>query len=331
MRRRSSGGGRPAIPGLRRCGARGRGSQPRTRAASGLRPEALRPPARSWLTAARKRAAESAARRRSENAAAERREARRPASWAGDLRRSGDRPDREAGHRVRRFRTSACRRSAPPRFVGSGKRTRGSPRPTKRAAEHWLFNRSGATTRSERDDALARKATLMDIRCAIPRLVDIERRAGIREPSFRQVVVRVLNAAARLGSDMGRLSAVFIAFCMVLIAGSAGIVTYLSFGFTGMEASVIADRGADRAGDGQFGHRRASATAPTSAARSPICRAAPPTSAARSPSSTAASSRWRARSPPRMDRSARRDRAARRRDRRTRRTGEGTRRRGRGA
>src|SRR5438105_903780 len=49
---RSFGGGRPAIPGLRRCGARGRGSQPRTRAASGLRPEALRPPARSWLTAA---------------------------------------------------------------------------------------------------------------------------------------------------------------------------------------------------------------------------------------------------------------------------------------
>jgi hypothetical protein len=34
------------------CGARGRGSQPRTRAASGLRPEALWPPARSWLTEA---------------------------------------------------------------------------------------------------------------------------------------------------------------------------------------------------------------------------------------------------------------------------------------
>src|SRR5207248_5540589 len=57
-------------------GARGRGSHPRTRAAAGLRPEALRPPARSWLTAALKRAAESAARRRSENAAAERRKAR---------------------------------------------------------------------------------------------------------------------------------------------------------------------------------------------------------------------------------------------------------------
>ena len=39
---------------------------------------------------------------------------------------------------------------------------------------------------------------------------------------------------------MGRLSAIFIAFCMVLIAASAGAVTYLSFGFTGMEASVVA-------------------------------------------------------------------------------------------
>ena len=39
---------------------------------------------------------------------------------------------------------------------------------------------------------------------------------------------------------MGRLSAVFIAFCMMLIAASAGIVTYLSFGFTGMEATVTA-------------------------------------------------------------------------------------------
>ena len=38
---------------------------------------------------------------------------------------------------------------------------------------------------------------------------------------------------------MGRLSAIFIAFCMVLIAGSAGVVLYLSFGFTGMEAAVV--------------------------------------------------------------------------------------------
>src|SRR5215213_4708299 len=41
------------------------------------------------------------------------------------------------------------------------------------------------------------------------------------------------------GSHMGRLSAVFIAFCMVMIAASIGIVTWLSFGFTGMEASVV--------------------------------------------------------------------------------------------
>jgi cyclic-di-GMP phosphodiesterase, flagellum assembly factor TipF len=38
---------------------------------------------------------------------------------------------------------------------------------------------------------------------------------------------------------MGRLSAVFITFCMVLIAASVGVVCYLSFGFTGMEASVV--------------------------------------------------------------------------------------------
>ena len=39
---------------------------------------------------------------------------------------------------------------------------------------------------------------------------------------------------------MGRLSAIFIAFCMLLIAASVGIVIYLSFGFSGVEASVIA-------------------------------------------------------------------------------------------
>jgi cyclic-di-GMP phosphodiesterase TipF (flagellum assembly factor) len=38
---------------------------------------------------------------------------------------------------------------------------------------------------------------------------------------------------------MGRLSAIFIAFCMMLIAASVGIVTYLSFAFTGMEATVV--------------------------------------------------------------------------------------------
>src|SRR5205814_5809844 len=43
-----------------------------------------------------------------------------------------------------------------------------------------------------------------------------------------------------LGSIMGRLSAIFVTFCMALIAGSVGIVAYLSFGFTGMEAFVVA-------------------------------------------------------------------------------------------
>jgi len=39
---------------------------------------------------------------------------------------------------------------------------------------------------------------------------------------------------------MGRLSAVFIAFCMMLIAASAGILGWLVAGFTGLEASVLA-------------------------------------------------------------------------------------------
>src|SRR5882762_9438000 len=39
---------------------------------------------------------------------------------------------------------------------------------------------------------------------------------------------------------MGRLSAIFVTFCMALIAASVGIVAYLSFGFSGMEAIVIA-------------------------------------------------------------------------------------------
>jgi len=52
-------------------------------------------------------------RRRMARAAAERRNARRPASWAGHLRRSGDRSAREMEHGVRRIRISACRRPAP--------------------------------------------------------------------------------------------------------------------------------------------------------------------------------------------------------------------------
>src|SRR4051812_23102216 len=98
----NSGSRRLVIPGL------GLGRRPRVSLASshsggvGAPPGGTKASCRSWLTAARKRAAESAARRRKENAAAERRKARRRAYPAGDLRRSGDRLDREAGHRVRR-------------------------------------------------------------------------------------------------------------------------------------------------------------------------------------------------------------------------------------
>jgi hypothetical protein len=61
------------------------------------------------------------------NAAVERREARRPASLAGDPWRSRDRPDRKAGHRVRRSAPSACRRSAPLVSGRGGKVGKGEP------------------------------------------------------------------------------------------------------------------------------------------------------------------------------------------------------------
>src|SRR5215216_7076448 len=52
---------------------------------------------------------------RTEIAAVERREARR--SWTGDLRRNGDRPDREAGHLgAAAIRTSAVSALRPPRL-----------------------------------------------------------------------------------------------------------------------------------------------------------------------------------------------------------------------
>ena len=42
------------------------------------------------------------------------------------------------------------------------------------------------------------------------------------------------------GVPMVRISAIFIAVCMVLIAGSLGAMLYLRFGFTGVEAAVAA-------------------------------------------------------------------------------------------
>src|SRR5215216_928515 len=58
-------------------------------------------PARSWLTSGRDQKWSDETRGpRTEIAEVECREARR--LWTGDLRRNGDRPDREAGHEVRR-------------------------------------------------------------------------------------------------------------------------------------------------------------------------------------------------------------------------------------
>src|SRR5215204_5154872 len=69
-------------------------------------------PARSWLTSGRgQKWSDEKRGPRTEIAAVERREARR--SWTGDLRRNGDRPDREAGHQVRRSAPAPSRRSAP--------------------------------------------------------------------------------------------------------------------------------------------------------------------------------------------------------------------------
>src|SRR4029077_104820 len=42
-----------------------------------------------------------------------------------------------------------------------------------------------------------------------------------------------------MGFGMVRISAIFIAVCMVLIAGSVGFVVYLRFGLTGAESFLI--------------------------------------------------------------------------------------------
>src|SRR5262249_32195057 len=85
-----------------------------TRATSGAPPGChYEPPARSWLTIRGKSRTKARPDVETRTPQVERREARRPASSAGDLRRSADRPVREAGHGVRRkIRTGACRRSA---------------------------------------------------------------------------------------------------------------------------------------------------------------------------------------------------------------------------
>ena len=71
----------------------------------------------------------------------ERREARRPASSAGDLGRTRDRPDREAGHRVRRSAPAPVG-ALPPRFSeGHGKEGVPGASQKIRPAERWLSHR----------------------------------------------------------------------------------------------------------------------------------------------------------------------------------------------
>ena len=38
---------------------------------------------------------------------------------------------------------------------------------------------------------------------------------------------------------MGRLSALFVAMCMVLIAGSIGTIVFLRFGFSGIGSTLV--------------------------------------------------------------------------------------------
>ena len=51
---------------------------------------------------------------------------------------------------------------------------------------------------------------------------------------------RVHRVKACAESGMVRISAIFIAVCMLLIAGSLGFVVYLRFGFTGAELALVA-------------------------------------------------------------------------------------------
>src|SRR5215204_946428 len=96
------------------CGARAQVSQTWTREAFGTPlGRHYECPARSWLTSGRDQKWSDEKRGpRTEIAAVERREARR--SWTGDLRGTGDRPDREAGPRGAAIRTSAVSALRPP-------------------------------------------------------------------------------------------------------------------------------------------------------------------------------------------------------------------------
>ena len=124
-------------------GARGRGSHPRTRAASGLRPGTLRSPARSWLTIEGTLCAVTKARpdavRKTPQQSAERRAGLRHWPVISGVPEMGPLARRATGRRG--FRTSACRRSAPLFFFGERKTDEGHPEPhPNRAAERWLFD-----------------------------------------------------------------------------------------------------------------------------------------------------------------------------------------------
>src|SRR5439155_3863196 len=134
------------IPGLGRCGARGRASQARTRAASGLRPGALRPPARSWLTAAglgrkpnrlRSKARPDAG-RKTPRWSAERRAGQR--HWPAIPGDPGIGPTarRATGCGVPHQRLSAL---CPPRFSGREKGTTAYPAPQRMRAATLAFIR----------------------------------------------------------------------------------------------------------------------------------------------------------------------------------------------
>jgi hypothetical protein len=120
------------FPVFGRSGARGSASQVGSRAASGLRPGVIRPPARSWLTDGPTASAqagaletpdESAARRRSENAAEERREAQRPSPKGAPY------PQGRQPYPKGPAFGGAARRSPTPHFEGT-KRKRADPAPT---------------------------------------------------------------------------------------------------------------------------------------------------------------------------------------------------------
>ena len=138
-------------------GARGRGSHP---GGGGVPPGDTTIPRQELADRRKCRKARPDAVVRTPQQSAERR-ARARVMGLGDLRRSGDRLDREASHRVRRIRTSACRRSAPLFFKGAEK-DKGLPRPPVEAGGGAMPCHSGSEPTGPRkarpDDRLREEA-----------------------------------------------------------------------------------------------------------------------------------------------------------------------------